>query len=155
MSFTHLNIRSGYSFYNSTIKIEQLVERANELNFSTLALTDEHVLYGVIPFYKACVNKGIKPIIGMIVQVHIHDQMIQCTLIAKSNNGYKNLIKISTHIQTESTCTMELLSKYSSDVICIISTQHQWIKNNVLHERFDEVTNMLQHFYDVFPLEDV
>src|SRR5690625_6601221 len=74
MSFTHLNIRTVYSFFNSTIKIDQLVNRASESNFSALALTDENVLYGVIPFYKACINNGIKPIIGMIVQVQINDQ---------------------------------------------------------------------------------
>src|SRR5690625_1892486 len=104
MSFTHLNIRTGYSFFNSTIKIDPLVNRASEFNFSALALTDENVLYGVIPFYKACINNGIKPIIGMIVQVQINDQMIPCTLLAKSNRGYKNLIQISTYIQTEATC---------------------------------------------------
>ena len=50
MSFTHLQVKSGYSLMNSTITIPKLVERAHELNFDALALTDEGVLYGAIPF---------------------------------------------------------------------------------------------------------
>jgi len=155
MSFTHLNIRTGYSFFNSTIKIDQLVNRASEFNFSALALTDENVLYGVIPFYKACINNGIKPIIGMIVQVQINDQMIPCTLLAKSNRGYKNLIQISTYIQTEATCTIEVISQYQSDLICIVSSQYESLKKNLLHEQFDQAKEILQHFCEIFPREDV
>ena len=68
MSFTHLQVRSGYSFFNSTITIEKLVKRAKELEFKSIALTDEEVLYGVIPFYKHVTASGIKPIIGMVVE---------------------------------------------------------------------------------------
>lgn len=155
MSFTHLSIRSGYSFFNSTIKIEQLVDRAKEYNFSSIALTDENVLYGAIPFYQACTKKGIKPLIGMIVQVQIDEEKIPCTFIAKSNVGYKNLIHLSTNIQMEVPCTMELLAKYNTDLICIISSQHQWIKNLLLHEQFDQVIKIMNNFYHIYPEENV
>src|SRR5690625_1650960 len=86
MTFTHLQVRTGYSFYHSTIHIDRLIERAKELNFKSLAITDENVLYGVIPFYKACKEAGIKPIIGMTTKIHLNPYGEQpVVLLAKDN----------------------------------------------------------------------
>src|SRR5690625_5706213 len=63
MSFTHLQVRSGYSLFKSTMTIDKLIQRAQALDFTSLALTDEEVLYGAIPFYKACKKNGIKPLL--------------------------------------------------------------------------------------------
>src|SRR5690606_4015795 len=102
MSYTHLQVRSGFSLMNSTITIDRLVAKAKEMNFSALALTDEGVLYGVIPFYKACKKVGIKPIIGLIIPVSREDNLhTKITLLAKNNSGYKNLIRLSTILQVE------------------------------------------------------
>src|SRR5699024_2493171 len=102
MSFTHLQVRSGYSLMESTITIDQLVKKASDLQFQSLALTDEHVLYGAIKFYKACLAYNIKPIIGMIITVINDDQNEEsCILLAKNNTGYKNLIRLSTRLNVE------------------------------------------------------
>src|SRR5690625_2744004 len=102
MSFTHLQVRSGYSLLESTMTIERLVKKACDLNFNALALTDKEVLYGTIPFYQSCVAKGIKPIIGMVVDVICSDEeKEECILLAKNNNGYKQLVQISTMIQRQ------------------------------------------------------
>src|SRR5690625_2531596 len=98
MSFTHLHVYSSYSLYKSTILIDELVKKAKQLNFSSVALTDENVLYGVIPFYKACRANGIKPIIGMTMTLNIDGNLINVILLAKTNEGYHHLLQISTHI---------------------------------------------------------
>src|SRR5690625_4315344 len=99
MSFTHLQVRSAYSLMKSTIQIDNLIDKAKELNLDALALTDEQVLYGAVPFYKACVKNEIKPIIGMIVHLaKEYSQEEACILLAKNNTGYKELIKISTYL---------------------------------------------------------
>src|SRR5690606_32011558 len=94
--FTHLYVKSSYSLMNSTISIEKLVTRAKELQFDALALTDENVMYGVIPFYQACKNAGIKPIIGLAVKVKLDGEENECVLLAINNQGYRALLKIST-----------------------------------------------------------
>lgn len=108
MSFTQLQIKSGYSLMDSTITIDKLVERASELQLTALALTDTHVLNGVIPFYKACQNKGIKPIIGMTVFVKnetgLHEK---CILLAENNQGYQQLIRLSTWLNTNDAQTLD------------------------------------------------
>lgn len=143
MSFTHLQVRSGYSLLDSTITIPALVKRAQELQFTSLALTDEAVLYGVIPFYKACMQAGIKPIIGIVAQVEVGDAVLTCTFLAKNNQGYKNIMEISSHIQIEGSCLLEEITTFNSDIISLIQI------NDIAH--FDELTEPLARFENVFP----
>lgn len=122
-SFTHLQVRSGYSLMNSTITIDKLVNRAKELSFSALALTDEQVLYGAIPFYQACKKAGIKPIIGMTVYVTTDEQTTEtCILLAKNNQGYQQLVALSTYLQTNQYTKIEQheLHHYTYDMIGIL-----------------------------------
>ncbi|WP_164216773.1 DNA polymerase III subunit alpha [Virgibacillus sp. YIM 98842] len=108
MSFTHLQVRSAYSLMKSTIQIDKLIDQAKELNFDALALTDEQVLYGAIPFYRACVNNGIKPIIGLTVNLEEqHNQQETCILLAKNNAGYKELVNISTYLNKNEKAFLE------------------------------------------------
>jgi len=150
MTYTPLQIQSGYSFFNSMIQIDQLVDRASELGFSQLALTDEAVMHGVIPFYKACLAKNIKPIIGMMVNVNIDNEIINATLLAKSKEGYKNLMKISTEIQFGKDCTLEMLTAYCEDVICIISSQSEGLKRRFFEQNDVEFKNIIYQFQEVF-----
>lgn len=58
MSFVHLQVHSGYSLLNSAAAVEELVSEADRLGYASLALTDDHVMYGAIQFYKACKARG-------------------------------------------------------------------------------------------------
>ena len=63
MDIPHLTVRSGYSFYQSMIQIEAYVQKAKQLKFTSLALTEENHFFSAIPFYNACIKEGIKPIL--------------------------------------------------------------------------------------------
>ena len=102
MDFVHLHVQSSYSLLASTVKIEELVQRAKIDKMHSLALTDRNVMYGVIPFYKACKKNGIKPIIGMLTDVLHEEEPFPLLLLAKNQKGYSNLLKISSSIQTKS-----------------------------------------------------
>src|SRR5690625_5151754 len=123
MTFTHLHVRSGYSFMESTITIDQLVNRAKELKFTHLALTDHNVLYGAVEFYQACLKHHIKPIIGMTVSIAHETELIDhCILLAKNNRGYQDLMKLSTNIQenNEKELTLHELERFTDNIICIL-----------------------------------
>lgn len=147
MSFTHLQTRSGYSLFDSTNTIERLVARAKELNFTSLALTDENVLYGAISFYQTCEKHGIKPIIGMTVNAMMDDQVSEpCILLAKSYNGYQQLIQLSTHIHMEQskTISIEKLSAFTEGIICILPAVSSKLAHMLLdstHERANRHVN--------------
>src|ERR1039457_580210 len=67
--FVHLHLHTEYSLLDGACRVDKLVEKAHELKFSSLAITDHGAMHGVIDFYQAARAKGIKPIIGCEVYV--------------------------------------------------------------------------------------
>ena len=65
MSFTHLHVHTEYSLLDGSGKIEEITARAKELGMDSLAITDHGVMYGVIDFYRAARDVGIKPSRGI------------------------------------------------------------------------------------------
>ncbi|MGB8000084.1 MAG: PHP domain-containing protein, partial [Anaerobacillus sp.] len=107
MEFVHLRVYSEYSLLDSPSRIKSLVKSAKQMGYKSLALTDKGTMYGTIPFYKACEENGIKPIIGLDVRVGnevetaIYQQERQfdnLVLLATNLDGYKNLLQISTYM---------------------------------------------------------
>ena len=110
-----LEVKTCYSILSSLNRIDILTKKAKEIGYSSLAITDLNNMFGVYEFYLACLNNDIKPIIGMEVKTN-QDNFI---LIAKNNNGYRNLIKIATII-SDREITFDDLKIYSKDIILII-----------------------------------
>ncbi|RLL47878.1 DNA polymerase III subunit alpha [Oceanobacillus piezotolerans] len=156
MSFTHLRVRSGYSLMNSTITIEKLIEHAKELQFDALALTDEKVLYGAIPFYKACMKAGMKPIIGLTVKVENDDEAVELVLLAKNKIGYHNLIRLTTHLQVErlETISLSSLQTYTESLVGIFPLQESKLASILLHAPHDKAIEYLTDWQKVFNLKD-
>lgn len=117
----HLNIHSSFDLLHSTIRIERLVEKVKSLGQTAVAITDLNVLFGVQSFYAACLRAGIKPIIGM--EVILTDGIDDCTtvLLAKNNDGFKNLMQLSSRIQLKKQFKInpDLLNQYADDLIII------------------------------------
>lgn len=104
--FTHLHVHSHYSLLDGLGKIDDLVNRTKELGMNSLAITDHGAMYGIIEFVQAAQAAGIKPIVGMegYLAPNGHDKKRgkidgnprHISLLAVSNTGYKNLMKLST-----------------------------------------------------------
>ena len=105
MAFTHLHVHTEYSLLDGSSKIKELVVQAKALGMDSLAITDHGVMYGVIDFYKAAKEAGIRPIIGCEVYVttgsrfekegnNSEDRYYHLVLLAENNTGYANLMKI-------------------------------------------------------------
>lgn len=155
MTFTHLQVRSGYSFYESTLTIEKLVKRAKQLNFRALALTDEAVLHGAISFIKICEAHDIKPIIGMIVNVKDESFTHPLVLLAKNNTGYKNLLRISTAIQlNEEQCTYDWLASFTEGLIGILSTEAHRLRHLIVEEKISDARQFIANVKRLFHPDD-
>ncbi|HEY0457482.1 MAG TPA: PHP domain-containing protein, partial [Verrucomicrobiae bacterium] len=104
--FVHLHLHTEYSLLDAACRLDKLMEKAHELKFSALSITDHGALYGAIDFYQAAREKGIKPIIGCEVYVAPgsrldkkasnsgRDVYHHLLLLARDEQGYKNLIKL-------------------------------------------------------------
>ncbi|MDP3996108.1 MAG: DNA polymerase III subunit alpha [bacterium] len=132
--FIHLHVHSHYSLLSGLPKIPELVKSAEEKGMKALALTDNGNLYGAIEFYKECKKHGIKPLIGIDgfmaartrhdKQAGIDNRRTRILLLAKSEKGYKNLLKLVTESHLDGfyykpRVDRELLEKYSEDIVAI------------------------------------
>lgn len=112
---TALEVKTSYSILSSLNRIDKLTEKASKMGYFSLAITDVNNMFGVYEFYLSCRKNGIKPIIGMEIMVG-NDRFI---LLCKNNDGYKNLIKLSTII-SERNFVLDDLVEYKENLILIM-----------------------------------
>ena len=104
MAFTHLHLHTEYSLLDGACRIKDVVTRAKELGFDSLAITDHGNMFGAVDFYKECKKQGIHPVIGCEVYTAMRRMEDKdpdkdrhqghLILLAKNDTGYHNLIKI-------------------------------------------------------------
>ena len=102
--FVHLHAHSMYSLYDAIGDVHDLVDRAKELGYDAVALTDHGALYGAIEFYEAAKKAGIKPIIGVEANIALNlltdrragidNQSHHLTLLCETTEGYHNLLEL-------------------------------------------------------------
>jgi len=134
MNFTHLHTHSHYSLLNALPKIPDLVKKAKSDEMEALALTDDGNMYGAIEFYKTCKKNDIKPILGVDFYVATrtrHDKQSgldnrrsRLIMLAKNEQGYKNLIRLTSISHLEGfyykpRIDKELIKEYKNGLVCI------------------------------------
>lgn len=111
-TFSHLSAHSHYSLLNGLPQVGDLVTKAAEYGCPALALTDKNNLYGAIEFYKTCNKKGIKPILGVDLDVFLRGTKTHLVLLAENKKGYDNLIKIVSKAHLENAGDIHALEKH-------------------------------------------
>lgn len=130
-SFVHLHVHSEYSLLDGACRIPALVERVQELGMDAVALTDHGSLAGVVKLYNAAQKAGIKPIIGLELYVAAdrfsrqpREERTHLTLLAQNNEGYRNLVRLSTAAYLEGyfykpRADWQLLEQYHDGLIVL------------------------------------
>ena len=133
-SFVHLHTHTEYSLLDGACKIKEVVAKAAEFGMPALAITDHGVMYGVIDFYKAAKQAGVKPIIGCEVyvaartrhdrDVHRDSKQHHLVLLARNNEGYQNLMQLVSRGFSEGfyykpRVDHELLQRYNAGIIAL------------------------------------
>lgn len=100
MGFVHLNVRSSYTLLQSAIHLKDYVQYAKNIGFHTVAITDHQVLNGAYQLIQLCEANGLKPLIGMSVDLYVKDEKRPCRFIlyAKNMQGYQSLVEITNDI---------------------------------------------------------
>lgn len=154
LSFAHLQIATAFSLLSSTVSIPSLVQRAKQLHIPALAMTDRNVLHGVLPFYKACSQAGIKPIIGLTVDLfeESEEKVYPLILLAKNNIGYKNLLKISSVINIDPNRVLlwKWLQAYKEGLIAITPGEEGMIEQYVRAGKIEEAQEVVDRFRKLF-----
>src|SRR6058998_2166314 len=161
--FVHLHLHSEYSLLDGACRLDKLTEKAHELKFPAMALTDHGVLYGAIDFYQAAQKKGIKPIIGCEVYVApgsrfekkttsgSRDVYHHLVLLAKDEVGYKNLIKLTTAAHLEGyyykpRIDKELLAAHKDGIIALSGCLASEIPENIVKDQLDKARQAIDWF---------
>ena len=166
MAFTHLHVHTVYSLLDGFAKIPNLVGRAKELGFDSLAITDHGVMYGVIEFYKECKAQGIKPILGCEVYVAPGSRFDRETganderyyhliLLAENEIGYKNLTKIVSQGFTEGfyykpRVDKEVLREHHEGIICLSACLQGEVAFYLKRRLYDEAKKAALEYLDIF-----
>lgn len=165
-SFVHLHVHSQYSILDAMPSVQELAEKAASFGMPALALTDHGNMYGAVDFYKACKEVKIKPILGCEFYVAPESRLdktrlmgnksaFHLTLLAKSQQGYHNLCKLSSIGFIEGfyyhpRIDFETLQKYKEGIICLSGCLSSRIAQEALQGNKENVSALVQTYYDLF-----
>ena len=166
MAFTHLHVHTEYSLLDGSSKIKELTARAKELGMDSLAITDHGVMYGVIDFYRAAKEVGIKPILGCEVYVAPgsrfdrentggEDRYYHLVLLAENDQGYKNLMKIVSKGFVEGfyykpRVDYEVLETYHEGVIALSACLAGEVQKYLARGMYEEAMRSAQRYEGIF-----
>lgn len=166
MAFTHLHVHTEYSLLDGSSKINEITARAKELGMDSIAITDHGVMYGVIDFYRAAKNIGIKPILGCEVYVApgsrfdkeagmSEDRYYHLVLLAENNTGYANLMKIVSKgfvdgFYYKPRVDYEVLSEYHEGIICLSACLAGEVQKYLQRGLYEEACKSALHYQEIF-----
>ena len=165
MSFVHLHLHTEYSLLDGACRIDALAERAKELGFEALAITDHGVMYGAVNFYRACVKAGIKPIIGCEVYVAprsrtdreygIDSQYTHLILLCKDEAGYRNLSYLVSMgfvegFYVKPRIDWNLLHAHSEGLVCLSGCLAGDIPQKIVNGRYEDAKARALELREVF-----
>ncbi|MFC5468883.1 DNA polymerase III subunit alpha [Cohnella suwonensis] len=163
--FVHLHVHSEYSLLDGAARIKEMTAKAAELGMKSLALTDHGVMYGAIPFYKACVEHGIKPIIGMEAYVASgsrHERqsrkeqpIYHLTLLARNETGYRNLMKLSSigHLEGfyyRPRIDFEALTEHAEGLVCLSGCMSSELSRKLMDDDYEAAKATAVRYRELF-----
>ena len=167
--FVHLHLHTEYSLLDGACRLDKLMDRAHELKFPALAITDHGVMHGAIEFYQAARAKGIKPIIGCEVYVAPGsrlerkkvegDKYHHLGLLAKDEVGYKNLIKLTTAAHLEGyyykpRIDKEILAAHSEGLIAMSGCLASEIPDLIMKDQIAKARDAVDFFKQTLGAEN-
>ncbi len=166
MAFTHLHVHTEYSLLDGSSKIKEIAVRAKELGMDSLAITDHGVMYGVIDFYRAARDAGVKPIIGCEVYVAPgsrfdretvsgEDRYYHLVLLAENNQGYQNLMKIVSKgfvdgFYYKPRVDYEVLETYHEGIIALSACLAGEVQRYLERGLYEEAKKSALHYEKIF-----
>ena len=175
MSYTHLHFHTEYSLLDGITRINGLGKKLKDMGFNACAITDHGNMYGVVDFYKELKKEGLKPIIGCEVYVapgsrfsknsadagadeKVYNHLV---LLAKNNEGYRNLCKTVSKGFTEGfyykpRVDREVLEEYGKGIICLSACVAGSIPQAILNGDMDKAradVALFKRAFDGFYLE--
>ena len=154
--FNNIKIHTQYSICEGAIKIDELAEYCKAKKIRCLGLADNYNLCGALEFSEKLSKAGTQPIIGTQINLKEDNIIGKITLYAKTEDGYKNLTKLSSlsylksNEDEEPACSLTDLLKNSKDLILLTGSYRDFF-GKVLHfnkiKNFNETIDVLKKYF--------
>lgn len=162
--FTHLHLHSQYSVLDGAIKIKELVKKVASLGQDSVAITDHGTMHGIMEFYSAAKEAGIKPILGCEVYVAGKGRFIKeagqrdtyhLTLLAKNIEGYRNLCKLVSlgfmeGFYFKPRIDHEILKLHSKGIVCLSGCVASELAEHTTKGEYDKAKDVALSYYSIF-----
>lgn len=159
MSYVNLHAHSCYSIRDGLSKLDEIVSRSKALGMAAACITEHGFMGSAYKFYKECKKQDIKPIIGM--EAYYTDgsdekgSNYHLLLLAKNNNGYKNLCRLTTdayinNFYRKPRVTFESLERYKDDIIVSTACLAGYPQQMILQKNYDACDIELARFHKLF-----
>lgn len=163
--FTHLHLHSEYSLLDATIRLPALIEKLQASGMQSCALTDHGNMHGTLKFHHYMTEAGLKPIIGCEIYISpremskkeagIDNKYFHLVLLAKNQEGYRNLIKVVSIAHMEGfyykpRIDFETLSKYTSGLVALSGCLAGPIAKPSLEGRYEDALEAAKRYSEIF-----
>ncbi|MEN9808765.1 MAG: hypothetical protein RLZZ488_332 [Pseudomonadota bacterium] len=167
--FVHLHVHSEYSLLDGSIKVKKLVKELASRKVSAAALTDHDALHGAVEFYLECQKEKINGIIGYEANVEpllltTNKNPFHLVLLAETNEGYANIIKLCSLANTDGKNAMgnesivvswQNLRKHGAGIICLTSCLKGELQQLLLDGKTAEAERFLDELTTTFGMQNV
>ncbi len=163
--YVHLHNHTQYSLLDGLTKVPALMDRVKEMGMHSVAMTDHGTMSGVIEFYKAAKEKSLKPIIGMEAYIAPRTyldktpdkdrQYFHLTMLAMNNQGYKNLMRLSTIANLDGfyyrpRIDRVLLEKYNEGLIILSGCIGGEVSDLLRQDQYEQAKEVAAWYKGVF-----
>lgn len=166
MSFVHLHSHTEYSLLDGANKIKEYVAKVKKMGMTAAAITDHGVMYGVIEFYRECLEAGINPVLGCEVYVapgsrfdreagQREERYHHLILLAENDQGYQNLMKIVSAGFIEGyyykpRVDKEILSRYHEGIIASSACLGGEVPSKILAGQIEAAKKAALEYLEIF-----
>src|ERR1043166_433379 len=162
--FVHLHLHTEFSLLDGACRIDEVLDQAVKLKMPALAVTEHGNLFSSVTFHDHARQKGIKPILGCEVYVAPGDRRTKSgnpgetanhlVLLAETNEGYHNLIKLVSAGYTEGfyykpRIDKELLSRHSTGLIGLSSCLKGEVAEGLSHQQEKKAREAAAAYRDI------
>jgi len=168
-NFIHLHTHSHYSLLDGLSKVPDMVKTAKKNGMNAIAITDHGNMYAAIEQYKECHKAGIKPIIGVEAYIAergrkdkepgVDSKRYHLTLLAKTKQGYKNLMRLVSLANLEGyyykpRMDKEILREFHEGIICLSGCMGSELSQSVLADNKEKAEAIIKEHQDIFGKEN-
>ncbi|SVA08458.1 uncharacterized protein METZ01_LOCUS61312, partial [marine metagenome] len=154
MPFVHLSLHTEFSITDGLVRVDALAERARKMGFPAVAVTDLGNLFGMLKFYKACRAEGVKPIVGLELEMREEARSYRLIVLATNQSGYQNLLKLASRSyirsQDRGTFQKEWLEELNEGLILLSGGRRGDVGMALINSELSEAIERAEQWRNVF-----